>query len=75
MAHSTGFPSFKVRYASVSTTIPEHFPQTSSAPTSSRAQRSGSRRKKDEGSIGLFILATTDLNETQNERRQSGNGA
>src|SRR5574338_1034387 len=34
-------------YASTSTMIPEHSPQTSSAPISSRAHVSGSRLKKD----------------------------
>src|ERR1700716_795281 len=41
--------SFSVRYASVSTMIPEHFPQTNSVPMSSRAQTNGSRSKKEHG--------------------------
>src|SRR6476646_2620128 len=38
-------------YASTSTTIPEHSPQISSAPISSRAHVSGSRLKKAERAI------------------------
>src|SRR5437868_13979807 len=38
--------SSRSRYASVSTILPAHFPQISCAPTSSRAQVIGSRRKK-----------------------------
>src|SRR5207248_9416580 len=48
--------SFSAKYASVSTIIPAHFPQISSVPTSSRAHRIGSRRKKTAGMIRLLTL-------------------
>src|SRR6516165_11121840 len=41
-------------YASTSTTVPEHSPQTSSVPISSRAHVSGSRLKKDARTISFI---------------------
>src|SRR5262245_4174600 len=43
-------------YASTSTTIPEHSPQISSVPMSSRAHVSGSRLKKDARKTWLINL-------------------
>src|SRR5207302_11499784 len=53
--------SFSAKYASVSTIVPAQVPQISSAPTSSRAHRIGSRRKKVVRMIWRFTPAAASL--------------
>src|ERR1700704_3820407 len=50
--------SSSAKYASVSTIVPAQVPQINSAPTSSRAHRIGSRRKKVARMIRLLTVGT-----------------